>query len=94
MKNKFPYIALGIGLLLSLVIMKGSQLNEDGTTLLPLFTLLIICEISFFITTIGAYMSIMQILNDQFKLFYLLVCIACILLALQFLISGIKLWPN
>lgn len=94
MKNKFPYLAVGIGLFLSLAIIKGSQLNEDGITLLPLFTLLIICEVSFFIMAVGAYMSLMQILKDQFKFSYLLICIACILLALQFLISGIKLWPN
>lgn len=94
MKIKFPYIALSVGLIFSLAIMKGSQLNEDGTTLLPLFTLLIICEISFFITTIGAYISAMQLLKDRFTLSSLLICIACILLALQFLISGIRLWPN
>lgn len=94
MKNRFPYFALGIGLVLSLATMKGSQLSEDGSTLFPLFTLLIICEISFFITTIGAYMAAMQILKDRFNFTSLLICIACVLLALQFLISGIKLWPN
>lgn len=94
MKNSFPYLALTIGLICSLVIFKGSQLNQDGNTLLPLLTLLIICEISFIITAIGGYMSARQIISTQFSYAVLFICVACVLLALQFMISGLRLWPD
>lgn len=94
MKNNFPYIALSIGLFFSLVLFKGSQLNEDGTTLFPLLGLLTICELSFFVTAIGAYIGIKHIRINGLATSSLLVSIACVLLAIQFIFQGIALWPS
>ncbi|MDQ7072871.1 MAG: hypothetical protein Q9N32_04390 [Gammaproteobacteria bacterium] len=43
----FPYIALALGLFLLLVVARGSQITSDGSTSLPLLTLLVVGEFSF-----------------------------------------------
>lgn len=54
----FPYIALGLGLFLMLVVMKGSEPGNEGNTNLPLLTLLFVSEFAFFVTAIGGYIGI------------------------------------
>ena len=44
----FPYLALGLGLFLILIVIKGSEAGSDGVTPVPLLTLLVICEFGFF----------------------------------------------
>ena len=94
---KFPYIALALGLLLSLLISKGSQNDANGETLLPLLTLLIINECAFFITAAGAFIGVKQILSADFnpdsKTLYGITIALCVLLSIQFLLLGFKLWP-
>jgi len=93
----FPYIATGLGLLLLLVITKGSDTDNNGETLLPLLTLLIINECAFFLTAAGAFIGLKHINSIGFKIsirsFYSISTILCILLTLQFILLGIKLWP-
>ena len=55
-KNKFPFVALGIGLFMLLLVLKGSAIRDDGSTTIPLLTLLIVSEFSFFVTAVGAYL--------------------------------------
>ena len=93
-KNKFPHLALGIGLSLFLLVSIGSRANPDGNTYLPLLALLTMCELAFFVTLIGAYISFKQIFSGQNKYTHIAMTIACALLALQFLLRGISLWPG
>lgn len=104
MKNiktyNFPYIALVLGLLLSLMITKGSELDSntsDGETLLPLLTLLIINECAFFLTAAGTFIGVKHIISTNFKdsskALYIITIVLCALLCIQFLLLGIKLWP-
>lgn len=101
MKNiktyNFPYIALVLGLLLSLMITKGSQLDSNGETLLPLLTLLIINECAFFLTAAGTFIGVKHIISTNFKdsskALYIITIVLCALLCIQFLLLGIKLWP-
>lgn len=93
----FPYLALALGLFLTLVISKGSETGSNGEALLPLLTLLIINECGFFLTAAGAFIGIRQLKSIGFKIrsnsFYAITTVLCILLTIQFLLLGIKLWP-
>lgn len=101
MKNiktyNFPYIALALGLLLSLLITKGSQPDSNGETLLPLLTLLIVNECAFFLTAAGAFIGVRYIISKNFeissKALYTITVVICVLLSIQFLLLGFKLWP-
>ena len=92
-KENFPYIALVLGVMLMLVVSVGEQTNETNTTRLPLLTLLIVSEFAFFLTAIGAYISIKQILSVGFNWKVFVVAGLCVLSAITFLVKGISLWP-
>ena len=89
----FPYIALALGTFLLLVVFKGSQTGSDGLSYLPLLTLLVVSEFSFFVTIIGAYIGFNHGRKAGFKPIYSLITLLCLLLSLYFLWLGINLWP-
>ena len=89
----FPYIALSLAAIILLVVFKGSQLDSNGTTILPLLTLLIMSEFAFFVTAIGSYIGFKQLLSTGFKAVYALVSLSCLMLSVRFLLLGISLWP-
>ncbi len=89
----FPYIALALGLFLLLVVVRGSQITSDGSTSLPLLTLLVVSEFSFFVNAIGAYIGFNHSLKSGFKPLYGIITLLCLLLSFYFLWLGIKLWP-
>jgi len=89
----FPYIALGLGAFLLLLVIGGSEINTDGTTVLPLLTLLVVSEFSFFVTAIAVYIGSQNIKAMGLKSFYSLTTLLCLFLSIQFMLLGIKLWP-
>lgn len=89
----FPYIALSLGLLLMLVVMKGSEIRDDGMTALPVLTMLVISEFAFFVTAAGAYIGIRHSLSTGIKPVYTIITALCILVSVRFLFLGIDLWP-
>ncbi len=93
-KEHFPFIASALGLFLMLLVVKGSEVREDGITLIPLLTLLIVSEFAFFVNAIGAYIGIKQTMAIGVKPVYGLVTLLCIILTIFFLWMGITLWPN
>lgn len=94
----FPYIALALGLLLLMVVTKGSEITSEGITALPLLTLLIANECAFILTAIGSFIGFMQLKTTNFKVtlnpLYAMTTILCILLTIQFTLLGINLWPS
>ncbi|NOX08355.1 MAG: hypothetical protein GXP22_02490 [Gammaproteobacteria bacterium] len=90
----FPYIALGLGLVLMLVVMKGSELDSKGVTAIPLLTLLIVSEFSFFVNVIGAYVGIKHMRSVRVKPVYKVMTLFCIVLAVRFMFFGLALWPD
>lgn len=90
----FPYIALGLGLLLMLIVMKGSEPVGERTTLVPLLTLLVVSEFAFFVTAIGGVIGIRHARAQGFKPMYMISTILCLLLAVAFMLKGIDLWPD
>ncbi|PHS68664.1 MAG: hypothetical protein COB23_08985 [Methylophaga sp.] len=89
----FPFIAVALGLMLMLVVVRGSQIGEDGTTTLPLLTLLVVSEFCFFVNAIGAYIGIKHMYATSIKPAYAAVTVVCVILAARFMWLGITLWP-
>ena len=92
-KINFPYIALGLGIFLMLVIIKGGETDSEGASLIPLLTRLVINEFALIATAIGAYIEIRKMFSDGIKLFSVLTALLCLLLSIRFLFIGIELWP-
>lgn len=90
----FPYIALFLGLPLFLLLVFGSRAGADGATLLPLLTLLIVSEFAAIVTAIGAYIGLQELLSGGIKPMMLISTLVCGLLAVQFAMRGIELWPQ
>lgn len=94
MRN-FPYVALFLGMMFMLVVVLGGQVNEaTNSTRLPLLTLLIVCEFAFFLTAIGAFVSIKQILSQGVSVKMVIVALLCALSAITFMTKGISFWPS
>lgn len=89
----FPYIAAGLGLMLFLVVMRGSVITNDGTTTLPLLTLLVVSEFCFFVNAIGVFIGIKHINAVGMETFYTATTVLCALLTVSFLYLGFTLWP-
>ena len=88
----FPYIALGIGMFLMLVVVKGSEAGSDGVKALPLLTLLFISEFAVIVTAVGAYIGIKNIQSVGIRPVYTFITILCVLLSVRFMALGIDLW--
>jgi hypothetical protein len=93
-KHKLPWIALGAGLLICLVVIWSVPQDADGTTRLPLLFLLLLTEFGLIVTAIGAWLGGRRILQESLNLPTLLVTAGCLALAVAFLVIGISLWPG
>ena len=83
----FPWLALGIGLLIALL-----QLGAGDR--LPLLTRLIVAEFGFFLTLIGAGLALRDLRAGGLRATLLLAAVGCGLLAAGFLWLGLQLWPT
>ena len=88
-----PYVAVGIGVPLMFLVIKGSETGSDGSTTMPLLTLLVVSEFAFFVTGIGAFIGVRHLRQEGIQPVYALVSVFCVLLAILFMWLGIKLWP-
>ena len=89
----FPYIAFALGLILMATVMIGSSEGGDGTTRLPLLTLLIASEFAFFVNVFAVYIGIRHTLASGARPVYVITTVLCVLLAAGFAYLGIGLWP-
>jgi len=90
----FPWLALGIGLLVVLGLTASGALGPAGAYRLPVLTLLIVNEFGFFVTAIGAGVGISTLLAKKGNRGLMLSVLGCALLAAGFLYLGIRLWPG
>ncbi len=89
-KHTIPLLASGIGVLLAIALARSGVSSSEP--LLPLLTLLFMCEFGFVLTAVGAWIGVRAWLVDRGKLGILLPAISCLLLALAFLYVGLGLW--
>lgn len=88
MKRSFPLIALALGMLLILVLMRF------GDAGLPLLTALLISEFGFLLTAIAAGISVRDLLRDGVHVVCILLLLGNVLLAANFLRMGLAFWPD
>ena len=92
-KYNFPYIAFAMSVFFLLVVTIGGQESEGGSTKLPLLTLLVVSEFAFFLSAIGAYLSIRRILDIGYSAIHALLGVSCVILSIRFIVMGIDFWP-
>ncbi len=92
MQRSFPWLALGLGLLLALLLIRFGPTADGGG--LPLLTALLISEFGFLLTAIAAGIGVRGLLGQGARAvcIFLLACNA--LLAVYFLRTGLALWPG
>ncbi len=90
---KFSFLVLGMGVFLLLLVLKGSQLDGNGVTVLPLLTLLIVCEFGFVSNAIGAFLGVKALRAEGLSVGPVIVTSMCVLLSVVFMFLGIRLWP-
>ena len=92
MQRSYPWLALGLGLLLALLLLRFGPTPDGGG--LPLLTALLISEFGFLLTVIAAGFSLRDLLRDGVQAVCLLLLAGNVLLALNFLRTGLALWPG
>ncbi len=94
MKLSFPWLALGLGLTLAVILMMSAAASPASQPALPLLTQLVMAEFGFFVTVIGAGQAIQMGLAQGYSFALLTVIAGCSLLSVGFLWLGISLWPG
>ena len=94
MKKSIPWLTLGIGLLLALLLLRFSPLSASSGFILPMLTALLMSEFGFIITAIGAGISVSDVLKQGVKLRPAVLLIGNLLLALNFMNQGLSLWAE
>lgn len=94
MKPPFPWLALGTGLLIFIVLVQSGAIDPDAEPALPLLTLLILVEFGFLVTAIGAGVGLRTLFRQGFSVATLGVVLGCSALAVGFLWLGVMLWPG
>ena len=93
-KLTFPWLAMGMGLLLATGLVASGALSPDANYDLPLLTMMIVNEFGFFVTAIGAGIGINTLLKGGGQPSLLMVTVVCAVMAAGFLYLAIKLWPG
>ena len=94
MKLSFPWLALGLGLLVAVILLQTGATRPDGEHALPLLTMLVMNEFGFILCAIGAGLGIRNLLKQEFSFSLFAVVLGCSVLAAGFLWLGIVLWPG
>jgi hypothetical protein len=93
-KLSFPWLALGMGLLVAAGLLTSGALSPDASYKLPHLTMLIVNEFGFFVTAIGAGVGINTLTKEGMQTPLLAVIIGCAIMAAGFLYLAIRLWPG
>ena len=94
MMRSFPWLALALGLLLALLLLRFSPLNTEPGPTLPLLTALLMSEFGFLATAVGAGIGIRELMRTGLRLHSALISAGNSMLALVFLRLGLLLWPE
>ncbi len=90
----FPWLALGLGLLIALVLIFGGAIGSETERRLPLLMLLMIAEFGFFLNLIGAWLAVRQMIRQGVGQGVMLSASGCTVLAIGFAWLGLQLWPG
>jgi hypothetical protein len=91
-KFPFPWLALGGGLLIALLLLSGRAAPEASS--LPLLTQLILAEFGFILNVIGTWLGLRDLQAKGMQAGTLLVVVGCVLMAIVLGLLGVSLWPE
>jgi len=94
MKFSYPWLALGLGLIIAVILVVSGAVDSASKPALPLLTRLIMAEFGFFVTAFGAGQAIRIGLTQGFGFALLAVIAGCSLLSIGLMWLGISLWPG
>ena len=94
MRISFPWLALGLGLVIAMVLISAGAVGPAAGRSLPLLTLLMVAEFGFFLNAIGAGLAIRQLIQQGLNPGVILSASGCVALAAGFAWLGLQLWPG
>jgi di/tricarboxylate transporter len=94
MKDRFPWLALGMGLLIAILLLLAGALDTDQGPRLPLLTMLILSEFGVVVTAVGAYAGSRRLVQRGLDRPTLLAVIGCLMLSAGLATLGFRLWPG
>lgn len=94
MRLSFPWLALGLGLVIAMVLVSAGAVGPEAGRSLPLLTLLMIAEFGFFLNAIGAGLALRQLMQQGLNPGVILSAFGCAVLAAGFAWVGLQLWPG
>jgi len=94
MKGSYPWLALGLGLVLGLVLMRYAAPGAAGGPRLPLLTGLLMAEFGFLVTAIAAGVCVRDLMQRGMEKSTPVLLIGNTLLAASFMWLGLQLWPG
>ena len=93
-KANFPFIALALGLFLMGILYKTGATDPDTELVLPLLTVLIISEFGFIVSAIAVFFGGQTLVKNGFEIVTAVATLLCGMLAVEFMLTGIKHWPG
>ena len=94
MKRSYPWLALGLGLILGLVLMRYAVPGGVGSRQLPLLTGLLMAEFGVLVTVIAAGFCVRDLLQRGVEKMAVVLLTGNLLLAANFMRLGLQLWPG
>ncbi len=92
MKLSYPWLALGLGIVFSLLLLRfGTTAAGEG---MPLLTALLMSEFGFLVTAIAAGIGLRDVLKQGVSAAPLLLLAGNLLLAAGLLRMGLAFWPQ
>jgi len=76
------------------ILFKTGAADPDTELVLPLLTVLIISEFGFIVTAIAVFLGGQTLLKNGFDLVLAIVTLICGMLAVEFMLVGIRHWPG
>lgn len=93
-KNNFPWLTLGVGLVLALVLVWFSPLNRSIPVAMPLLMALFMAELGFLVTAAGAMTAIYKIRSSGMDNRLMVLVAGNLVLAVNLAYVGYVLWPD
>ena len=92
--EKFPYIALALGVVFYIALTLGGQTHADGSTHLPLLTLLLVSEFGFISHLASLNVIVKKCLRVGINMESIVLASCSVIFVGYFLTSGLEFWPS